>query len=65
MCLQDTKEGGDSLLVSAETIYNEMGAKRLDLLALLFDLIATDRRGEVPEGMEPYMTIPPLSWHDG
>ena len=51
--------------VSAETIYNEMRATRPDLLALLFDPIATDRRGEVPEGMEPYMTIPPFSWHDG
>ena len=61
MCLQDAKEGGDSLLVSAETIYNEMRATRPDLLALLFDPIAIDRRGEVPEGMEPYMTIPPFS----
>ena len=65
MCLQDAKEGGDSLLVSAETIYNEMRATRPDLLSLLFDPIATDRRGEVPEDMKPYMTIPPLSWHDG
>lgn len=65
MCLQDAKEGGDSLLVSAETIYNLMRATRPDLLALLFDPIATDRRGEVPSGMKPYMTIPPFSWHDG
>jgi hypothetical protein len=65
MCLQDAKEGGDSLLVSAETIYNEMRATRPDLLSLLFDPITTDRRGELPEGMKPYMTIPPLSWHDG
>lgn len=65
LCLQDAKEGGDSLLVSAETIYNRMRAARPDLLALLFDPIATDRRGEVPEGMEPYMTIPPFSWHAG
>jgi hypothetical protein len=51
--------------VSVETIYNEMRATRPDLLALLFDPIATDRRGEVPEGMKPYMTIPPFSWYDG
>ncbi|MBO9452845.1 TauD/TfdA family dioxygenase [Tropicibacter sp. R16_0] len=63
LCLRDAKEGGDSLLVSAETIFNRMRATRPDLLALLFDPIATDRRGEVPEGMEPYMTIPPFSWH--
>ncbi|SLN35926.1 Taurine catabolism dioxygenase TauD, TfdA family [Falsiruegeria litorea R37] len=65
LCLRDAKEGGDSLLVSAETIFNRMRAARPDLLARLFDPIATDRRGEVPEGMEPYMTIPPFSWHAG
>lgn len=63
LCLREAKEGGDSLLVSAETIYNQMQAERPDLLELLFDPIATDRRGEVPEGMAPFMTIPPLSWH--
>ena len=65
LCLREAMEGGDSLLVSAESIYNRMQATRPDLLAKLFDPIATDRRGEVPEGMEPFMTIPPLSWHEG
>ncbi|MEO1198416.1 MAG: TauD/TfdA family dioxygenase [Pseudomonadota bacterium] len=64
LCLREAMEGGDSLLVSAETIYNRMRAARPDLLSRLFDPIATDRRGEVPEGMQPFMTIPPLSWHD-
>lgn len=63
LCLKNAKEGGDSLLVSAETIYNHMRADRPDLLERLFDPIATDRRGEVPEGEAPFMTIPPLSWH--
>ena len=65
MCLQQARAGGDSLLVSAETIYNRMRAERPDLLALLFANIATDRRGETPEGALPYFTIPVLSWHDG
>jgi hypothetical protein len=65
LCLREAMEGGDSLLVSVETIYNRMRAARPDLLSLLFDPIATDRRGEVPEGMKPFMEIPPLSWHDG
>lgn len=65
LCLKDAQSGGASLLVSAETIYNEMRRRRPDLLALLFDPIATDRRGEVPEGAKPWMEIPPLSWHDG
>lgn len=65
LCLREAKEGGRSLLVSAETIYNRMRALRPDLLAKLFDPIATDRRGEVPEGALAWMTIPPLSWHEG
>lgn len=65
LCLRDAKFGGRSLLVSAETIYNRMRELRPDLLALLFDPIATDRRGEVPEGALPWLTIPPLSWHEG
>lgn len=65
LCLKAAKSGGDSLLVSAETLYNRMRAERPDLLARLFDPIATDRRGEIPDGAEPYMTIPPLSWHAG
>ena len=65
LCLREAREGGDSLLVSAEAIYNRMLEERPDLLALLFDPVATDRRGEVPEGMKPYTEIPPLSWHEG
>lgn len=65
MCLQDALEGGDSLLVSVEAIFNRMRVDCPDLLQLLFDPIATDRRGEVPEGMDPFMTIPPLSWCEG
>ncbi len=65
LCLREAKEGGRSLLVSAETIYNRMRALRPDLLEKLFDPITTDRRGEVPDGGLPWMTIPPLSWHEG
>jgi hypothetical protein len=65
LCLREAREGGRSLLVSAESIYNRMRAQRPDLLAKLFDPIATDRRGEVPEGARPWMEIPPLSWHAG
>ena len=65
LCLKDAQEGGDSLLVSAETIFNQMLEARPDLLPRLFDPIATDRRGEVPEGADPWMEIPPLNWHDG
>ncbi|KAE9628677.1 TauD/TfdA family dioxygenase [Parasedimentitalea maritima] len=65
LCLQEAKEGGRSLLVSAVSIYNRMRAERPDLLEKLFDPIATDRRGEIPEGAKPFMEIPVLNWHMG
>lgn len=65
LCLKTACEGGKSLLVSTETIYNEMNKARPDLVPLLFEPIATDRRGEIPEGEKPYFEIPVLSWHQG
>ena len=65
LCLNEAREGGDSLLVSAVTIYNEFRRARPDLLPYLFDAIATDRRGEVPPGQKPFFRIPVLNWHSG
>ena len=62
LCLKKAKKGGESLLVSAVTIYNEMLEARPDLVRLLFDPIATDRRGEIPQGMQPFFSIPVYSW---
>jgi len=64
LCLNSAQSGGDSLLVSALSIYNEMRKVRPDLLELLFEPIATDRRGEVPEGENPYMDIPVFNWYE-
>ena len=58
-------EGGESLLVSVETLYNRMRLERPDLLPHLFASVATDRRGEVPEGAKPFFEIPALNWHAG
>lgn len=65
LCLRDAMQGGESLLVSTVTIYKEMRKKRPDLTRLLFDPIATDRRGEIPEGEKTYFEIPVLNWHAG
>jgi hypothetical protein len=65
LCLQAAKSGGLSSLVSATTIFNEMRRLRPDLLKVLFDRIETDRRGEVPEGANPYFSIPVFNWHAG
>ena len=65
LCLQEARSGGESLVVSAATIYNEFGLRRPDLIPYLFDRVATDRRGEVPPGGKPFFRIPVLSWHMG
>ena len=64
ICLHPGKSGGLSQLVSAQTIYNEMLTNRPDLLAPLLDPIATDRRGEIPDGMLPFLLIPVFSWFE-
>jgi hypothetical protein len=65
LCLKTARRGGLSTLVSSTTIFNEMRRRRPDLLALLFQPVATDRRGEVPTGMQPWFEIPVFSWHQG
>lgn len=65
LCLKTAKRGGLSTLVSSTTIFNEMRKRRPDLLALLFEPLATDRRGEVPVGMKPWFEIPVFNWHAG
>ena len=65
LCLNEAKKGGDSLLVSVASIYNRMHVETPELLCRLFDPLATDRRGEIPDGAKPFMQIPPLSWHAG
>jgi hypothetical protein len=65
LCLKTAKSGGLSALVSSTTIFNEMRRRRPDLLQLLFQPIATDRRGEVAAGQRPYFEIPVFTWHEG
>ena len=65
ICLKDAVEGGESMLVSSVTIYNEMHRLRPDLLPYLFEPLATDRRGEVDAGQKPYFQIPVFNWHQG
>ena len=65
LCIREARQGGRSLLVSAVSIFNRMREQRPDLLERLFDPIATDRRGEIPEGAKPYMEIPVFNWFEG
>ena len=65
LCLKTARSGGLSALVSSTTIFNEMRRRRPDLLALLMEPIATDRRGEVAAGQKGYFEIPVFNWHEG
>ena len=65
LCLQTAKSGGLSALVSSHTVYNQLRARRPDLAQLLFQPLATDRRGEVPAGAQPWFEIPVFNWHQG
>jgi len=65
LCLQPARSGGLSSLVSSVTIFNEMRARRPDLLQALLEPIETDRRGEVADGQKPYFSIPVFNWYEG
>jgi hypothetical protein len=65
LCLKTAKAGGESYLASSMTVYNEVLARRPDLVPALFEPFPTDRRGEVPEGMQPWFDIPIFHWHAG
>ena len=65
LCLKTAKSGGESFVVSSMTLYNEVRRRRPDLVPALFRPFPTDRRGEVPEGMQPWFDMPIFHWHAG
>ncbi len=62
LCLREARSGGDSLLVSADTIFNELRSAAPELLRRLLAPMPHDRRGEVPAGQLPFFDIPVFSW---
>lgn len=65
MCLTPAKQGGDTKVVSSVTVHNEIWKRRPDLAPLLFEPVFRDRRGEVPEGKDPWWIMPIYQWHEG
>jgi len=53
LCLKTAKAGGESYLASSMTVIQRGARARPDLVPALFEPFPTDRRGEVPEGMQP------------
>jgi alpha-ketoglutarate-dependent taurine dioxygenase len=65
LCLQKAKQGGESFIASSMAVYNEMVKRRPDLISAMFTPYPTDRRGEVPEGRDPWFEIPIFNWYQG
>lgn len=65
LCLRQARSGGLSAIISSVTVFNEMLARRPDLVPVLFEPFETDRRGEVPAGMKPWFAVPVFNWHAG
>src|SRR5580658_5282164 len=58
LCLKTAKEGGLSSLTSSNAIYNVMAERYPALVWRLFESFSVDRRGEVPEGKDPWCDMP-------
>ena len=54
MCLRPAARGGLSCVANAVAIYNELVNTRPDLVAVLYDKLPWDHRGEQAEGGKPY-----------
>lgn len=65
LALSQASEGGLSMVVNAQTAYHAMVSRHGTLVDELFKPVATDRRGEIPEGHGPWFTIPVFTWWDG
>ncbi|MDD9876330.1 MAG: TauD/TfdA family dioxygenase [Magnetovibrio sp.] len=65
LCRHLAKTGGESSIVSAVTVHDEIMRRRPDLLEVLYQPIHIDRRGEIPEGMNPWFELPVFNWFEG
>jgi len=65
LCLRPAKEGGLSRIASSATVYNEILDRRPDLARVLAEPFFIDRKGEVPEGKQPYYRMPVFNFHAG
>lgn len=65
LCLHHSQSGGESTVVSTVSIYNDMLKSRPDLVRELCQPIWRDRRGEIPEGAQPYYQMPVFSFEQG
>lgn len=64
-CDRAAKSGGESYVVSAQTVHNVMLAERPDYLEALYQPFNVDWADEEPPGTQPWYTMPMFSAHGG
>jgi hypothetical protein len=65
LCLQRAKRGGESRIVSAAAVYNEILARDPRLLDVLYEPMYWDRNNEQSPGEEPFFQLPVVHDVDG
>jgi hypothetical protein len=65
LCLNTSRNGGESLVTSSVTVYNTMLQRRPDLVKLLTEDFYRSRMGEVGPGQEPWYRMPIFSFDAG
>ncbi len=65
LCLRSARRGGASRLVSSVSVYNELLARRPDLVERLYEPFLLDNRDERRRDQPPYLPVPPCRYADG
>jgi len=65
LCLKPARTGGESKIVSSMAVYNQMLARRPDLVAVLRQPFAWDRNDEQAPGEDPFFSLPVIFDIDG
>ena len=61
LCLQSSRSGGLSSIVSSTTIWNEMVRNHPDHARTLLEPLYFTRWGQIPQGRLPYSRVPPFT----
>lgn len=64
-CLQQSRTGGESRIVSSTAIHNAFLQRRPDLWAAMHDTFCVDRRGEESPGQRPWYVTPCFTRFEG
>lgn len=65
MCLQQSRSGGASQIVSSSALYNAFLTQRPDLWAVMHEPFCVDRRGEENPGQRPWYVTPCFTMFEG